>query len=60
MISYKDRTFCPFYEDCNRAKECHRPLTPEVKQAAEEWWGSPEAPIAMYLEKPDCHEGEVE
>jgi len=64
MIAYKDMTFCPFYEDCKKQKACHRPLTPEVKAAADAWWksGFPEsskrggAPISMYTGRPSCHD----
>lgn len=58
MIHYKDMTFCPFHEDCKKAKECQRPLTEEVKDDADIWWGGNkgEAPICMFSEKPSCHE----
>ena len=54
MLCYKDMTFCPFYEDCKQATECHRPLTPEVIKQATEWWGGDDAPIAQFAEKPYC------
>jgi len=49
-------TFCSFYEDCLNKADCRRPLTQEVKQAAEEWMN--DAPIAQFAEKPSCHEME--
>ena len=56
MIGYKDMTFCTFYEDCAKAKKCHRPLTEEVRIAANRWWNdTSEPPIAVFAEKPDCH-----
>ena len=55
MICFRDMTFCPFYEDCAKAKDCNRPLTEEVERQAFEWWGSDDAPIAQWTEKPDCH-----
>jgi hypothetical protein len=55
MICYKDKTFCPFYETCLKQNDCHRPLTPAVKAAAANWWGSDNAPIARFGEKPQCH-----
>jgi hypothetical protein len=55
MMCYKDMTFCRFYEDCTKAKECHRPYTPEVKAAAEKWWGSEDAPVCFFMNKPACH-----
>jgi hypothetical protein len=44
MMCYKDMTFCvsPFCEN-----KCGRKLTTEIVQAAEEWWGNEEAPIAV-------------
>jgi len=55
MICYRDTTFCRYYRDCALAETCHRPLTPEVRAAAEEWWGEPGAPIAEFAEQPGCH-----
>ena len=55
MICYKDKTFCTFYETCNKRKDCSRPLTPQVKAAAANWWGSNDAPIAVFTDKPECH-----
>lgn len=55
MICYKDKTFCPFYETCDKRNDCSRPLTPQVKAAAANWWGSDDAPIAVFVEKPQCH-----
>lgn len=54
-ICYRDMIFCPFYEDCADAKECHRPLTPEVRKKAKQWWGREGAPIDQYMSKPGCH-----
>lgn len=56
MNSFRDMTFCPYWENCTKAESCHRPLTPEVVISAREWWGGDGAPIAMYAEKPECHE----
>ena len=57
MICYRDMTFCKHYLDCAKSDVCDRPLTPEVKAAAESWWGrDDEAPIAVFVEKPNCWE----
>ena len=56
MICYKDMTFCTHYKDCAQADQCHRPLTEDVKQAAKEWWGSDDYPIAIFADTPFCHE----
>lgn len=57
MICYRDKWFCTFYNDCASAKNCDRPLTPEVKRAADKWWGKEEgeAPISILTDKPECH-----
>ena len=54
MICYRDMTFCTYYEDCENAKDCHRPLTPEVYEAAVRWWGGVDAPISQFSDKPGC------
>ena len=58
MISFRDMTFCPFHEDCAKAKDCKRPLTKQVEKDAEAWWGLSEggAPISLFSDKPECHE----
>lgn len=56
MMCYRDMTFCTFYKTCAKAKRCHRPLTPQVKAQAANWWGSDDAPIAVFGEKPQCYE----
>lgn len=60
MISYKDKTFCPLYKECVKGKDCHRALTDKIIEDADKWWGSSkgEAPIAMFLDKPECYEKE--
>ncbi len=46
MICYRDTTFC-VSPDCK--DECGRKLTPEIQQAADDWWDGckGEAPIAV-------------
>lgn len=55
-MCFRDMTFCTFYKDCANAGTCHRPLTPEVSQAAEKRWGGKDAPIAQFISQPACHE----
>jgi hypothetical protein len=58
MICYMDRTFCPFYEGCVKAHTiCSRPLTPEVRAAAEKFG----LPVSVFSQRPDCYKtlGEV-
>jgi hypothetical protein len=58
MTGYKDMTFCPFYLKCIYANACERPLTPEVKEKAREWWGSDAAPICVFTSEPECYSDE--
>lgn len=51
MICYRDQTYCPFYNDCKKAKDCFSPLTQEVKDAAI----AAHMPISQFIEKPECH-----
>ena len=57
MMCCRDMTFCPFWEDCGKAKDCHRPFTTEVEAAAKAWWGGNEdgTPICVFGSKPPCH-----
>ena len=55
MLSYKDRTYCTFYEGYIHKSYCIRPLTREVIEAAEQWWGNSSPPISIYLNKPSCY-----
>lgn len=50
MIGYKDMTFCPFWKDCKSAHMCGRPLTEEVKKAADKFG----LPISMFAARPSC------
>jgi hypothetical protein len=50
MLCYRDMQFCS--APCLNTA-CRRQLTDEVRKAAAEWWGEPEAPIAFG----DMHEG---
>lgn len=53
MICYKDKTFCPFWENCKDSSTCCLALTPEVIEAAESW-GDSGIPIATYSSEPKC------
>ena len=53
MICYRDMTFCE-EKKCSEFKNCHRALTNKVQKEAEKWWGSKDAPICVFLGKPDC------
>lgn len=51
MFSYKDKTFCPFYEECEEGTGCHRALTDEVASDAKRFG----LPICQFLKKPCCY-----
>jgi len=55
MICYRDKTFCK-YRDCGKFGSCDRALTEFVKDSAEKWWGNKDAPIAVFIDKPECYE----
>jgi hypothetical protein len=55
MISYRDTTFCTFYKDCAKAKDCPRPLTPEVMAQALAWGNGEQAIVSTFMQQPDCH-----
>ena len=52
MLCYKDMTFCSFYKECNKGKDCDRALTSKVKRAAKAW--SENIGIAQFADKPEC------
>ena len=54
MICYKDKTWCPFWNDCKNGLTCDRALTTETRLAANKWWGTQEAPMCIYGAFPDC------
>ena len=58
MICYKDKTFCS-EETCaefgDGEGKCSRSFTTATKDAAIMWWGSEEAPVSMFGERPDCY-----
>lgn len=46
MLGFRDMTFCAS-KDC--IGKCGRQWTSELQAQAENWWGSPEAPVAFSL-----------
>lgn len=54
MICYQDRTFCPYWRDCEAGEICRDALTEAVIASAVRWWGKPDAPMAQFAERPDC------
>jgi hypothetical protein len=54
MMCFEDRTWCPFYANCQHGDTCSRSLTPAVQEAANKWWGHGGAPIAVFVEAPKC------
>ena len=55
MLCYRDMTFCPFWQECTRGKECHRALTEEVVHAAK----VEGLDICSWSEEPGCYESTV-
>lgn len=56
MMSYKDRTFCPFWETCANGKNCVRALTEDVMNGARQTG----LYISQYAEEPECFESSDE
>lgn len=59
MMAYRDMTFCRETTCKHFGKgedKCWRSLTDEVLEDATTWWGSEEAPISMFTERPSCYE----
>lgn len=52
MLCFRDMTFC--IANCNTV--CPIKLTPQVEEAATEWWGSSDAPIAVSNYSDTCQE----
>lgn len=52
MMCYKDRAWCPFWEDCANAEGCDRKLTDLVVIEA----AAAKQLISRYAEPPVCHE----
>ncbi len=58
MICYRDQTFCT-EETCKHFENgCINALTKAVQKSAHKWWGSKDAPICVWAEKPKCYEEE--
>ena len=53
MISYRDKTYCPFYLECAEVG-CDRALTETVKVLARNYG----LPICQFMDKPECYKGE--
>lgn len=54
-MCYRDMTFCSFYRNCKGSSTCGRAFTPDVEEAAERWWGSKDAPVCFFTDKPKCY-----
>jgi len=48
MLSYKDKTFCPFSDECFDGEACHRALTKEVFEGSDKTG----LPICQYVAPP--------
>lgn len=54
MMCYLDMTFCEFYNQCEVGERCPRALTPEIQDNAERWYGKPNPPFCLFMDKPKC------
>lgn len=55
-MTYRDMTFCAESTCAKFGKGCFRSYTDEVRQRAVKWWGSEDAPVSFFSEKPECYE----
>lgn len=60
MINFQDRTFCDFHKNCKNGVNCKDALTEEIQNEAIKWWGSQDAPISVYQDKPKCYKSNEE
>jgi hypothetical protein len=59
MITYKDKTFCPFYDKCKTSSNCSRALTDDIINKAEIWskqFHPTDVLICQFVDKPECFE----
>lgn len=56
MMTYKDRTFCKYHEQCVSGKDCPRALTEDVMKGAEAY----KLPLSVFAEHPWCYEPKME
>ena len=52
MMCYRDRWFCPFWEECKKGTDCVRALTDKVQQQA----NTAGLPIDQPVDQPKCFE----
>ena len=52
MISYRDRTYCPFWENCKDGATCSRAQTKEVNEGALKAG----LPVSVFVSVPACFE----
>lgn len=55
MLCYHDKTWCSFYNTCNKGESCSRSLTDKVRDDADIWWGKSNPPIMTFTEPPNCY-----
>ena len=55
MMCYKDKTFCPFYEDCGKGKNCKDAMTEKIINDAETFG----LPISRWLDPPKCYKEKI-
>jgi len=53
-MSYKDKTFCEYYESCHYGYCCHRALTKSVKEKVPSG-----VPVSVFDKEPECFEEKI-
>jgi len=57
MMCYKDKRWCSYHKNCSKGATCPDAFTDEVKARAIKWWGSKDAPVSLWTDKPNCFKG---
>ena len=51
MLVYKDKTFCPYWQGCDKGSDCHRAITPMVEQGSYNIG----LPLCVFTSVPECY-----
>jgi len=55
MLCYKDKTFCEFYKECKKNKDCGKALIEKVQKEADDIGLS----ICRFEDRPNCFESNL-
>jgi hypothetical protein len=56
MMCFRDMTFCSAYPTRCKNMNCRRAFTELEREAARQWWGNDNAPVAMSDFSDNCAE----